>query len=422
VKSTDEKGWSIASTLFDCGRLYIQLRFHLFQAAFLLAGKDHRRRSIAIASRIERLSRRLELTAEAREALEALRETGTEFLEAYTSEWFSDNLITLYDRISERTVFPEDIYEDGEEDRRSTCDLHLAREIEATARLRAALLDGCDRGSRSAFELGELVEQAIHHRDVHRHFFEFHPIDGCRSNGYPGGFFSLDDRAPGDAPPPDGWLRLVRAMLKDLGLGEGTPGILPLRLPASVEARRKAVGVIIRSIRDWLSGADGKELSASEAPAGGGPPGPGIETQGAAYPGTKAAEVEGVATDLESESAEPKGGPLGPALRWTEPGYLGIQIQENGRKLRRVGRPEVHFLKKWLWWNLVLAFLDAGERYLTHDEQIKVWRNHGREEHIEDEARTTAFSKLNVHLRPLGVKIVDDSGDGRRRLESISPT
>jgi hypothetical protein len=62
-------GWLINPVLFDCGRLWIQLRFHLFQAAFLIDGEDHVLRAAAIASRIGGISRRLELTAEAREAL-----------------------------------------------------------------------------------------------------------------------------------------------------------------------------------------------------------------------------------------------------------------------------------------------------------------------------------------------------------------
>jgi hypothetical protein len=402
VKSTDEKGWSIASTLFDCGRLYIQLRFHQFQAAFLLAGKGHRRRSIAIASRIERLSRRLELTAEARGVLEALREAGTEFLEVYTSEWFSDNIITLYDRISEKTIFPEDIYEDGEEDRRSTCDLHLAREIEATARLRAALLDGCDRGSRSAFELGELVEQAIHPRDVHRHFFEFHPIDGCRSNGYPGGYFSLIDRSPGDVPPPDGWLRRVRAMLKDLGLGDGTPGILPLRLPASVEARRKAVGAITRTIRDRFAGSDAGGSLVSGASEDGGPPGQEGGSRASGQPGYEIPEAN-------SER-------IGRATGWRAAGHLGIEIHENERMLRRAGKPDLE-LSRPLEWNLAQAFLDAGDRYLSLSEQRAIWDQSDLSDDVEEETITMTIGRLNKSLVRLDVRIVMKSS--RRRMQEI---
>jgi hypothetical protein len=402
MRSDEETGGATAQALFDCGRLCIQLRFHRFQAAYLLAGKSHVLRAIAIASRIERLSQRLELTAVARGVLGALRKTGDEFLGVYTSEWFTETLTSRYERFTEETVFPESTYNNGEEDRRNACDLHLVLEIEAAEWLREALLDGCDRGSRLAFELGELVEQAIHPRDVQRHFFKFHSIDGCWHDGYRGGYFYLDDRAPGDVPPPEGWPRRIRAMLKDLGLNEGTPGITPLRLPASVEARRKAVGVTTRTIRDRLAAAEGRRSSEPESSADAGPHGQAGEPRASGYHGNKNPEADRERTGRETG--------------WRTAGHLDIEINENERMLRRGDRTELE-LKGTLNWNIALAFLDAGDRYLSVREQRDIWDQSNRADNIEEETITMSIVRLNKSLVRLDVRIVANSG--RRRMEEL---
>lgn len=86
--------------LFDCGRLFVRLGYHLFHAAFLFDG-SHRLRSRALAQRLVRLARQLEPTAEAREVVLGFASRIEEFTNVYKNEWMYESVRSLVSSVND---------------------------------------------------------------------------------------------------------------------------------------------------------------------------------------------------------------------------------------------------------------------------------------------------------------------------------
>ena len=102
-------------------------------------------------------------------------------------------------------------------------------------------------------------------------------------------------------------------------------------------------------------------------------------------------------------------------------GYLGLQLDEGRRVVRRAGWDvEVELSSANLHWGMLLALEKSRDSWLSSESLRLVWKNFGTDDNPEEGTVNDAVSELRRKLRPLGINIKSSRKVGRKLVEIVA--